>query len=39
MATVELREDDTLAPATVRRLAAEAAALNERFGNPTHIGR
>ncbi|MFL5542446.1 MAG: DUF1801 domain-containing protein [Longimicrobiaceae bacterium] len=35
MATVELREGDTLAPATVRRLTAEAAALNERSGDPT----
>jgi hypothetical protein len=35
MATVELREGDTLALATVQRLTAEAAALNERLGDPT----
>ena len=39
MATVELREDDTLAPATVRRLAAGAAALNEQAGDPTRIAK
>ena len=36
MATVELREGDTLPPETVRRLAADAVALNERLGNPAH---
>jgi hypothetical protein len=37
MATVELREGDTLAPATVQRLTADAVALNERLGDPTHV--
>jgi hypothetical protein len=37
MATLELREGDTIAPATVRRLAREAVALNERLGDPTII--
>ena len=35
MATVELREGDTLAPATVQRLTADAVALNETLGDPT----
>lgn len=34
MATVELREGDTVKTATARRLAREAAALNEQFGDP-----
>lgn len=37
MATVELREGDALAPETVRRLTAEAVALNEQSGDPTRI--
>ncbi|HVG48285.1 MAG TPA: DUF1801 domain-containing protein [Rubellimicrobium sp.] len=36
MATAELREGDTLAPETVRRLTADAVALNETQGDPTH---
>jgi len=36
MATVELREGDTLPPETVRQLTVDAVALNERLGNPTH---
>ena len=35
MATVELREGDTVTPATVQRLAADAVALNETLGDPT----
>jgi hypothetical protein len=35
MATLELREGVTIAAATVRRLAREAASLNETVGNPT----
>jgi hypothetical protein len=37
MASVELREGATIAPETVRRLAAEAAALDARLGDPTRI--
>ena len=35
MATAELREGDTVKTATARRLAREAAALNETHGDPT----
>lgn len=37
MATLELREGSTIAPATVRRLAKEAVALNETLGDPTQV--
>ncbi|MFL5386342.1 MAG: DUF1801 domain-containing protein [Longimicrobiaceae bacterium] len=37
MASVELREGATIAPETVRRLAAEAAALDAQLGDPTRI--
>ena len=37
MATVELREGDTITPATVKRLTAAAAALNEQLGDPTRV--
>ncbi|HYH82037.1 MAG TPA: DUF1801 domain-containing protein [Longimicrobium sp.] len=37
MASVELREGDTIAPATVHRLTVDAVALNERLGDPTRI--
>ena len=37
MASIELREGDTIPPATVRRLTVDAAALNEQLGDPTHI--
>ena len=37
MATLDLREGDTLAPAVARRLAAEAAALNTRLGDPSDV--
>ena len=36
MATIELREGMTVAPATVRRLTREAVALNKTLGNPTN---
>jgi hypothetical protein len=39
MATAELREGEALSPATVRRLAAEAVALNETLGDPTRAAR
>jgi hypothetical protein len=35
MATLELREGATLGPATARRLAREAVALNRKLGDPT----
>ena len=35
MATLELREGMTVAPATVRRLTREAVALNKTLGDPT----
>ncbi|HEX2202560.1 MAG TPA: DUF1801 domain-containing protein [Longimicrobium sp.] len=35
MATLELREGATVDPETVRRLARDAAALNESRGDPT----
>ena len=34
MATLELREGMTIKPATVRRLAREAVALNKKLGDP-----
>ena len=37
MATVELREGKTITPATVKRLTAAAAALNEQVGDPTRV--
>ena len=39
MATVELREGDTVKTATARRLAREAAALNEQLGDPQLAAR
>jgi hypothetical protein len=39
MATVEFREGVAVRPATVRRLAAQAIALNESLGNPTHVAK
>ena len=35
MATLELREGDTIAGAVARRLAKQAAALNRTLGDPT----
>ena len=34
MATIELREGDAVAPTVARRLVKEAAALNQKFGDP-----
>ena len=39
MATLELREGDTVTPKVVRRLVREAVALNRRWGNPTAIAK
>ena len=39
MATLELREGGTIKPATVRRLAREAVALNKKLGDPTHAAK
>ena len=38
MATIELREGDSLPPATVRRLVKAAVRLNQELGDPTDIG-
>jgi hypothetical protein len=35
MATMTLREGETVDPATVRRLTRDAVALNRRLGDPT----
>lgn len=37
MATLELRERDTVSPTAVRRLTREAVRLNETLGDPTDI--
>lgn len=37
MATIELREGDSVSPGTVRRLTREATKLNKTLGNPTSI--
>jgi hypothetical protein len=39
MATIELRENETVDPATARRLARQAAALNKSLGNPQDAAR
>ena len=39
MATLELREGDTIKPAVATRLAREAAALNRTVGDPTKIAK
>jgi hypothetical protein len=39
MATLDLREGESIAPATVRRLAMEAIALNEMLGDPTIVAK
>ena len=36
MATVELRDGETIEPTTVRQLTAEAVKLNEQLGDPRH---
>ena len=38
MATLALLEGMTIAPATVRRLARQAVAINHAIGDPTRIG-
>lgn len=37
MATIELREGDTIAPTTIRRLVRAAVALNETLGDPSDL--
>ena len=37
MATLELRENDDVSKATIRRLTKAAVALNDTLGNPTKI--
>ena len=39
MATLELREGETITKAAVRRLTARAVELNEQLGDPTHAAR
>jgi hypothetical protein len=39
MATVELRDGDTITPTTVQRLTADAVELNAQVGDPTRIAR
>ena len=39
MATIELRDGDSIHPETVRRLAVEATTLNAKLGNPTEVAR
>ncbi len=39
MATLELREGDTIGPATVRRLAREAVRLDQALGDPAAEAR
>ena len=39
MATLELREGDLLDPKVVRKLAREAVALNQEFGDPTALAK
>ena len=39
MATLSLREGETVDPATVHRLTREAATLNRRLGDPTLAAR
>ena len=39
MATIEFRESVAVRPATVRRLAAQAVALNDALGNPARIAK
>ena len=39
MATIELREGDSVSPAVVRRLTKEAVALNASLGNPADAAK
>ena len=36
MATLEVREDTSISPVTIRRLTNGAVALNKTLGDPTH---
>ena len=37
MATIELRADERVAPATVRRLTKGGVQLDAEFGDPTRV--
>lgn len=37
MATIELRDGEPIAPATVQRLTVDAVELNARVGDPTRV--
>ena len=39
MATIELREGDSVSPAVMRRLTKEAVALNAALGDPTNAAK
>ena len=39
MATLDLREGMTIAPATAKKLAKAAAALNKKLGDPTLVAK
>jgi hypothetical protein len=39
MATIELREGDSILPDVVRQLVRAAADLNQQLGDPTDIGK
>ena len=39
MATLELREGDTIVPKIIRRLARAAAALNQILGDPSAVAQ
>ena len=39
MATLELREGESITPKVVRRLVREAVALNRKLGNPTAVAK
>lgn len=39
MATIELREGDTILPKVIRGLVKAAVRLNEELGDPTDIGK
>lgn len=39
MATLELREGESVIPKVVRRLVREAVALNRKLGNPTAVAK
>ena len=39
MATIELREGDSVEPSIVRRLVKAAVGLNQELGDPTDIGK